>query len=231
MIDVKIDGVSTSTIDGCQLVNSGENKSSKKRYNERKVYGMNGSQREIEAYDETERTLIFHCQSFEGVTKLISFFDGQDKRIAFWYIPNSFYYYDFIEASYRPVTLASWDVEIEISLKPFRYIAAVSDIVLTSSGSLNNIGTVMSEPRIVIEGNGETSLTIGKQVMRLKLDTKATIECRHGFQNIYDKTGQLKNSIRLSGPFFEIPVGEHIGVVLGSGIGKVTISPRWRYKI
>lgn len=231
MLDIKIDGVSTSSIAGVQLVNSGENVSSVKRFNTNTVYGMNGTSRELEAYDEKERTLQFHCQSFSDVTNLISLFDGQDKKIEFWYIKGSFYYYDFVEAKYSPVTMLSWDVEINISVKPFRYVKDVPDIVMTKSGVLKNIGTIYSEPKIIVEGSGAVSLTIGSQVMRLQLDTKATIECRHGFQNIYDKNGNLKNSIRQSGSFFEIPAGRSVGVVLGNGITKVTISPRWRYKV
>ncbi|HEM6498933.1 hypothetical protein [Streptococcus suis] len=231
MLDIKIDGVSTSSIAGVQLVNSGENVSSVKRFNTNTVYGMNGTSRELEAYDEKERTLQFHCQSFSDVTNLISLFDGQDKKIEFWYIKGSFYYYDFVEAKYSPVTMLSWDVEINISVKPFRYVKDVPDLVMTKSGVLKNIGTIYSEPKIIVEGSGAVSLTIGSQVMRLQLDTKATIECRHGFQNIYDKNGNLKNSIRQSGSFFEIPAGQSVGVVLGNGITKVTISPRWRYKV
>ena len=32
--------------------------------------------------------------------------------------------------------------------------------------------------------------------MQLTIDTKATIDCRHKKQNVYDKNGNLKNTLR-----------------------------------
>ncbi|HFI0358107.1 TPA: hypothetical protein ACGOWA_001261 [Streptococcus suis] len=231
MLELKVDGISTKTIVGCIVAGLGEDRASSPRFVEETVYGMNGTNRTIEAYDEVDRVLTFHCASLEAVRQLIKLFKGLDKRLEFWHIPNSFYYFDYKSSSYKINHKCSWDVSIKISLKPFRYLSEVEDIVLTQSGAITNIGDIFSEPRIEVFGNGTTSLTIGKQVLRLNLDTKAVIECRHGYQNIYDKNGVIKNSIRISGPFFEIPAQVTSGVVLGSGINRVVIHPRWRCEI
>lgn len=231
MIEVRVDGVSNRTIAGCTLTTLGENRASAPRFIEETVFAMNGLNRTLEAYDETERELGFHCASFEAVRQVIGLFKGLDKQVEFWHIPNSFYYYDYKSSDYKMNTVFSWDVTISIAIKPFRYLKGVQDLTITGSRSLTNQGDVFSEPRIEVFGNGQTSLTIGSQVMRLRLDTKAVIECRHGRQNIYDKNGAIKNSIRLSGPFFEIQPGVTSGVVLGSGIRQVIISPRWRCEV
>ncbi|MFA9413274.1 hypothetical protein ACERC8_01305 [Streptococcus sp. E29BA] len=231
-VEVKVNGVSSRTVRGCLLTTLGDWSGSAPRFVEETVYGMNGVNRTIEAYGETERKLGFHCESFEAVGQIIRFFQGMDRRLELWPVPDSFYYFDFKESEYQFHHKQSWDVTITLAIKPFRYLLGVEPISLTDSGAIRNLGDVFSEPRVTIYGSGATSLTIGKQVMRLTLDTKATIECRHGFQNIYDKNDVIKNSIRTSGTFFEIPASsDPIGVVLGDGISRVEIEPRWRFQV
>ena len=84
------------------------------------------------------------------------------------------------------------------------------------------------KPKITLYGNStsRTSLTIGNQVVRLKqLSEKLVIECKQGEQNVYDKNGNLLNSVML-GAFFEIKPGVS-GIVLGSGITRLEIECRW----
>lgn len=230
MQSLKVDGVSTSTIAGCMLTKLGEDRASSPRFIEETVFGMNGINRSIEAYNEYEREIGFHCDSFEAVKKIIDFFKGNNKRLELWHIPNSHYLFDYKGGSWKMNTVFSWDVIVTLSIKPFRYLAGVADIQLQSNGIVYNAGDVFSEPQITVFGSGATMLAIGNQVMRLNLDTKSVIECQHGKQNVYDKNGNIKNSIRISGAFFEIPVGSS-GVVLGPGITRVKIVPRWRCEV
>ena len=74
MQSLKVDGVSTSTIAGCMLTKLGEDRASSPRFIEETVFGMNGINRSIEAYNEYEREIGFHCDSFDAVKKIISFF-------------------------------------------------------------------------------------------------------------------------------------------------------------
>ncbi|HEM3502235.1 TPA: hypothetical protein U1B20_000512 [Streptococcus suis] len=230
MRSIKVDGVSTSTIAGCILTKLGEDRASSPRFVEETVFGMNGTNRSIEAYNEYEREIGFHCDSFEAVQKVISFFKGSNRRLELWHIPKSYYLFDYKGGGWKMNTVFSWDVTVTLSIKPFRYLADVPDIVMQSNGAIDNIGDVFSEPRITIFGNGASTLTIGNQVMHLNLDAKAVIECQHGRQNIYDRYDAIKNSIRISGAFFEIPSGSS-GVVLGPGITRVEIVPRWRCEV
>ena len=115
-------------------------------------------------------------------------------------------------------------------MHPFRYPKSVEPVVLTSPGTIDNIGTVYSEPIIEIEGSGDVSLTIGQKTMHLTVNNKATIDCRQGKQNIYNATGAITNTLRKRGGFFEIPVGRS-GVTFTGNIRKVTIKPNWRYKV
>ena len=115
-------------------------------------------------------------------------------------------------------------------MQPFRYPKSVEPVVLTSAGTIDNIGTVYSEPIIEIEGDGDISITIGNKTMYLLLKNKATVDCRQGRQNIYNATGSIQNTLRKRGGFFEIPVGRS-GVTFTGNIRKVTIRPNWRYKV
>ena len=72
------------------------------------------------------------------------------------------------------------------------------------------------------------SLTIGTQTMILNLDTKACIDCRHLKQNVYDKYGNVRNSIRIRGGFFEIKPGLN-GVATSGNVTAVKIYGNWRY--
>ena len=115
-------------------------------------------------------------------------------------------------------------------MHPFRYLNNDAAVILAGNGTVNNPGTVYSEPVITIEGNGDVSLTIGKQTMQLTIDTKATIDCRHKKQNVYDKNGNLKNTLRKRGGFFEISPGMS-GIAVSGNVSKITIKGNWRYKV
>ena len=228
---VIIDGFDTASIPHCILTDFDEGDCLSPVFTTNTVYGMNGTRREVESYDESQQTLTFHLRSFEQAALLVEKFEGLNKMIEFWHIPNSFYYYDCLSASIKASQMNSWTVSVKMALHPFRYLKNVGSMTLTANGTITNPGSIFSEPRIEVYGNGQTSLTIGEQIMRINLDTKAVIECRHGFQNIFDKNGAIKNSIRQSGPFFEIPAKKASGVVLGAGISRVIITPRWRNKV
>ena len=64
--------------------------------------------------------------------------------------------------------------------------------------------------------------------MVLNVDTKAKIDCRHKKQNVYDKYGNVRNSIRVRGGFFEIQPGRS-GVAISGNVTSVKIWGNWRY--
>ncbi|CQR25868.1 phage protein [Streptococcus varani] len=227
---VIIDGFDTSIIPNCVLTDFDEGDILSLRFSENEVYRMNGINRVLESYNESKFTLVWHLISFDDAVNLANRLDGLGKTIEFWHIPNSFYYYDCLSVKINAVTINSWKVILKFALHPFRYAKGISDITIVGNGSINNKGNVFSEPKIVVEGTGKSTLTIGKQVMELNLSGKAVIECKHGHQCIYDAGGRVKNSIRTRGSFFEIQPGTQ-GIALGRGITKVIISPKWRYKI
>ena len=160
------------------------------------------------AYELVEKSykLLIHNVRLNQVNELLVWLEGSGKLIS---SDNPGRYYEVLTVSAVRARLGEVD-EYEI------------DVVI------NNETNVIMYPKITLYGNstGGTSLTIGNQVVRLKqLSEKLVIECKQGEQNVYDKNGNLLNSVML-GAFFEIKPGVN-GIVLGNGITRLEIECRW----
>ena len=164
------------------------------------------------------------------ISNILDKFQSNDNILEFSYQLGSLVYANFITASFEPSGNHAWKLEIKLEMQPFRYPKNVAPVVLTSAGTIDNIGTVYSEPIIEIEGNGDVSLTIGRKTMHLSIIGKATIDCRQGKQNIFNANGAVQNTLRKRGGFFEIPVGRS-GVTFTGNVRKVAIRPNWRYLV
>lgn len=214
------------------LVDAGENRRAKKRIVEEvKVYGANGDYVIHDgAFESYDRELSFSVSSFKKVQDLNKILKDIENEIEFDYVDNSKYYADLVEFNFSKQGSKRFFVVLKMKFNPFRY-ENENDEIFTKSGAITNIGNVFSEPIIEIFGNGISSLTIGKQTIHLNLNEKATIDCRHLKQNIYDKDGNVKNSIRIRGSFFEIQPGKN-GVIFNNDfITKVNIHGNWRWDI
>ncbi|HEM2624617.1 TPA: phage tail protein [Streptococcus suis] len=226
-----INDLNTSTLADCHVLDFGKAQASIERSEQVEVFGANGQLNVSEgAYDGYNRTFIITLRHLSDAMRLIEAFKTENNTVEFGYLRDSLFYCDLVSSSYVPLGPHRWKVEIAVYMHPFRYEKFNSDIILNQSGTVNNPGTIYSEPVIVVEGTGRVTLTIGQQVMELELDTKATIDCRHKYQNIYDKNGAVKNTIRKRGPFFEIPVGRS-GIATSGTVTKITIKGNWRYKV
>ena len=66
--------------------------------------------------------------------------------------------------------------------------------------------------------------------MHLSLKKKVTIDCRHKKQDIYNFEGNIKNTLRKRGTFFELKPGIS-GIVITGNVTKITIKGNWRYLV
>ncbi|ERK57820.1 phage tail component protein [Gemella bergeri ATCC 700627] len=228
---IKINGTTLQFPDYI-LTDAGVIRTAKRRVSENTtVYGANGDYVVYdEAYESQDRTLKFSVSTYEKIVYLTNLFNDNENEIEFDYLPNSKFHAELEEITYSKHGQYRWSVDIKLIFDPFRYSVDVGVTTLSKSGTINNLGDVFSEPIIEIEGNGEISLTIGKQTMALNLDTKARIDCRHRRQNIYDKNNNVKNSIRTKGGFFEIQPGLN-GVSTSGNVASVKIYGNWRWRI
>ena len=226
-----INGFNTSTIPHCVVTDFGEAEAAKPHAESVDVYGLNGSYRVLDgSYESYERTLSFYVPKLVDISTIVDKFQPKENVIEFSYQLGSYFYADFSGATYNRNGMHAWKIDVKLIMQPFRYQKAVEPVVLTASGTINNLGTIYSEPIIEIEGDGDISLTIGRKTMYLTIKTKATIDCRQGKQNIYNATGAVQNTLRKRGGFLEIPTGK-AGVSFTGTVRKITIRPNWRYKI
>lgn len=231
MFYIIINGFNTSTIPHCIVTNFGEIEVAKPHAESVDVYGLNGSYRVLDgSYESYERTISIYVPKLVDVSTIVDKFDSKENIIEFSYQLGSYFYADFSGATYNRNGMHAWKIDVKLIMQPFRYQKDVEPVVLTASGTINNPGTIYSEPIIEVEGDGDVSLTIGRKTMYLAIKTKATIDCRQGKQNIYNATGTVQNTLRKRGGFLEIPTGK-IGVSFTGNVRKITIQPNWRYKI
>lgn len=226
-----INGFNTSTLPGCVVTDFGKVEAARPKGEKTELFGINGSYRVLEgSFASYERTFILHVKKMVEISNVLDKFQSNDNILEFSYQLGSLVYANFIAASFEPFGNHAWKLEIKLDMQPFRYPKNVAPVVLTSAGTIDNIGTVYSEPVIEIEGNGDVSLTIGRKTMHLSIIGKATIDCRQGKQNIFNANGAVQNTLRKRGGFFEIPVGRN-GVTFTGNVRKVTIRPNWRYLV
>lgn len=226
-----INGFNTSTLPGCVVTDFGKVEAAKPKGEKATLYGVNGSYRVLDgSFDSYERTFTLHVKKMVEISSILDKFQSNDNVLEFSYQLGSLFYANFLTASFEPFGNHAWKLEIKLDMQPFRYQKDVDPVILTASGTINNPGTIYSEPIIEIEGNGDVSLTIGRKTMHLSIIGKATIDCRQGKQNIYNANGAVQNTLRKRGGFFEIPVGRN-GVTYTGNVRKVTIRPNWRYLV
>ena len=226
-----INGFNTSTLPGCVVTDFGKVEAARPKGEKNELFGVNGSYRVLEgSFASYERTFILHVKKMVEISNILDKFQSNDNILEFSYQLGSLVYANFITASFEPFGNHAWKLEIKLDMQPFRYPKDIAPVVLTNAGTINNIGTVYSEPIIEIEGNGDVSLTIGTKTMYLSIIGKATIDCRQGKQNIFNANGAVQNTLRKRGGFFEIPVGRN-GVTFTGNVRKVTIRPNWRYLV
>lgn len=226
-----INGFNTSTIPHCVVTDFGEIEAAKPHAESVDVYGLNGSYRVLDgSYESYERTISFYVPKLVDISTIVDKFQPKENVIEFSYQLGSYFYADFSGATYNRNGMHAWKIDVKLIMQPFRYQKDVAPVVLTATGTINNPGTIYSEPTIEVEGDGDISLTIGRKTMYLAIKTKATIDCRQGKQNIYNATGAVQNTLRKRGGFLEIPTGK-VGVSFTGNVRKITIRPNWRYKI
>lgn len=229
---LKVNDFTTSGLRNCIVVDFGTIHSATPRFSEQlKPFGMNGSYNQEEGtFENYERTIRIFIERFSDLSILIEKFKAVGNQLEFSNQPDSHFYADLLDTEIEQKGMYGWELSVKLDMQPFRYPKDVAPVVLTSAGTIENIGTVYSEPIIEIEGDGDVSLTIGRKTMYLTVNTKATIDCRQRKQNIYNATGAVQNTLRKRGGFFEIPVGRS-GVTFTGNVRKVTIKPNWRYKV
>lgn len=112
---------------------------------------------------------------------------------------------------------------------PTKFFKSEDRQILRSSGSLRVQGSALAFPKITVVGQsaGETSFTVGSQVIRLERLAESLVMVNDPNQPSFKTvSGKL---IRWSGDFITVHPGkaETVGVVLGPGIQSLTFETVW----
>jgi len=115
--------------------------------------------------------------------------------------------------------------DISFNCKPQRFLKAGEiELEFTSSGSLFNPYPTVARPLVRVYGTGQ--LTIGDETITISAANQYTdIDC--DLMDAFKGTTNCNANITLnSGDFFHLDPEEN-GIILGTGITKVIITPRW----
>ena len=115
---------------------------------------------------------------------------------------------------------------VNFRCKPFWYQANVPVETLTASTStINNPGSVYSEPVITVYGTGDITLMVGTVIVELEGIT-GSITLDSELQETYSGTTSMNSA--MSGEFPLLKPGMNAISWTGE-VSKVEIQPRWRY--
>lgn len=120
---------------------------------------------------------------------------------------------------------------VTMDTQPFKYstnaiISHADDLVLTAPTTLNNRGTVYSQPTITVYGTGNITLTINGTAYGLtSVDSYITIDSE--MMEVYKGTANANNKYSaMDFPRFEVG----INTISWTGtVSKVEINPKWRW--
>lgn len=116
---------------------------------------------------------------------------------------------------------------ILFSCRPFKYEVTNSMITIQGSGgTINNVGTVESEPIISVYGSGNITLSINNDEIQLR-DVSNSITIDSVIEDCYGNNNENLN-VKMAGEFPRLIPG--INTIRWTGsISKLEIIPNWRW--
>ncbi|HDR3903111.1 TPA: phage tail protein, partial [Bacillus cereus] len=117
------------------------------------------------------------------------------------------------------------EFEVDFTLDPFEYTEDVN-VKLIKPGVMYNPGTIESEPKLWIVGNGTCRITINGVSFQLK-DVNGSIVVDSEILEAYSDTVSMNHN--MIGDFPVLQIGENT-IEWSGAIQFISIRPRWRYK-
>ena len=120
---------------------------------------------------------------------------------------------------------------VTFDCQPFLYHTDVEDVEITASPyTITNPGTYKSAPKIKITGTGDVTLTIGTQIVLITgVEGGVIIDSELGDCFNLTESALLNDKVSLLDEDFPtLAPGDNIISWTGTGVTKVTITPRWR---
>lgn len=222
-----------STNFGAYVTDAGVQDSPKKRYEQVKVQGRNGDLMiDLDTYDNLQ--LVYPAvipENFDvNFAALRAFLLSRKgyQRIEDEFHPNEYRLGIFVDAIKPKVPSLKWEYgtfELEFDCKPQRFLKSGEiELEFTEDADIWNETLFPAKPLLRVYGTG--IFGVGTEILQIDeagqytdIDCEA-MECYEGTTN---RNGAVK---LLSGKFPELYAGQN-GVVLGEGITKIVVTPRW----
>lgn len=177
---------------------------------------------EIEAYINNDTHLDAVRGWLAGYGEII--FASEPERAYHIYITGD------VEYEHVSRTLKSKSILIPCTLMPFRYVyPAPSAVTISESGgTIENPGTVFSQPKLRITGSGDFTVVVnGYSMDGREISGGAIVDCELQETFTLDETQSLNSSFVMD----EFPVlrpGTNI-ITWSGDVTQIEITPRWRY--
>lgn len=155
-------------------------------------------------------------------------FNSGESELIFSFQDDRKYIAQVINAiDFKPLYKIIGGFPILFTCRPFKYEVANSMVTIQSSGdTINNVGTVESEPNISVYGSGNIGLLINNEEILLK-DVSGSITINSEIEDCYGISNENFN-IKMSGDFPKLVPGVNIIRWTGN-VSKVEVVPNWRW--
>ena len=149
-------------------------------------------------------------------------------RLEDTYHPNEFRLARYVKGIEPDLSqmIQSGSFTLEFDCEPQRFLTSGETVTeLTADGTISNLTRFISKPLVRVYGAGV--LTIGSTQLTITTAGSEYIDIDSEAQDISEGTTNRNSNVELtSGEFPELVPGDN-GIVIGAGISKVQITPRW----
>ncbi|HHL0974243.1 TPA: phage tail protein [Bacillus cereus] len=226
MLDIGIDKQLASDYGIC-MVERPVIPSAKQKVEHIEVPGRHGSLTKKGAFEDVPLQIKFNMLEEENIKPLV-------RRMKAWFLNGKTLYFtdDEVYRKIKSVEIGDIANEIEeygefevyFTLDPFEYTDDVN-LKLTKPGVIYNPGTIESDPKFWIVGNGTFRITTNDVSFQIK-DVNGSVVIDSEVLEAYTDTISMNH--KMVGQFPILGRGEN-KIEWSGAIQSITIQPRWRY--
>ena len=181
-----------------------------------------------DVYDDMVMTATCFIQDATRIAEIAAWLKGSG-RVTFANRPGGYYQARIVnQIDFEKILRGNphRSFAVNFRCKPFWHAQNVSDIVVTTSGTVvTNAGSVYSEPVMTVYGSGDITLMIGTTLIELT-GVSGNIVLDSVLKEAYKGTSLMNE--RMTGDFPVLKPGINAFSWIGT-VTKVVIQPNWRY--
>ena len=181
-----------------------------------------------DVYDDMVMTATCFIQDATRIAEIAAWLKGSG-RVTFANRPGGYYQARIVnQIDFEKILRGNphRSFAVNFRCKPFWHAQNVSDIVVTTSGTVvTNAGSVYSEPVMTVYGSGDIMLMVGTTIVELT-DVSGSIVLDSVLKETYKGTTLMNNS--MTGDFPVLKPG--LNAISWTGaVTKVVVKVNWRY--